>query len=92
MAKEEIDFDDEEITISDENGKEETFKIYFRYENEDRGVKYVVFYSENDEDTLYAYRYDDEGNLQEIEDEEEFNEVQEVISAFEDGDIDEEEV
>ncbi|MCD8195062.1 MAG: DUF1292 domain-containing protein [Coprobacillus sp.] len=81
---------EDEITISDDEGNEVTFRIYFTYENEDRGAKYVIFFDEEDEENLYAYRYDDDGNLYEIEDQEEFDEVEEVINTFQadEADID----
>ena len=72
---------DDEIIIN--NGEKEfLLKILFTYENEDRNAKYCFVYEESNPDDVLVYRYDDEGNIFEIEDEEEFNEAQEVLGAF----------
>lgn len=69
------------IFITDDNGKEVEMKIYLTFDANDK--KYVVVYSENNEDELYSFVYDDEGNLYQIESEEELKMVNEVIGAYE---------
>ena len=69
------------IFIMDENGKEIEMKIYLTFEANDK--KYVVVYSESNEDELYSFIYDDEGNLYQIETDEEMQMVNEVIDAYE---------
>lgn len=71
---------DNKIFISDEDGNEYSLNIFFTFETDEK--KYVIVYNEEDEETLYPFIYDDEGNLIEIEDEEEFNMVQEVLFAY----------
>lgn len=72
------------ITITTEDGKEETFVILFTYENEKRGTKYVYFYEENnDEEVMYARYYEEDGTLEYIDDEDEIAEVEEVFAAYE---------
>lgn len=71
---------DNTIFIQDETGKEIEFNILLTFENEDK--KYVVCYLKENEDEIYAFKYDDEGNLMEIESEEEMDMVNEVVSAF----------
>lgn len=69
------------IFITDENGKEVEMKIYLTFDANDK--KYVVVYSENNEDELYSFVYDDSGNLYQIESEEELKIVNEVVGAYE---------
>ena len=69
------------IFITDENGKEVEMKIYLTFDANDK--KYVVVYSENNEDELYSFVYDDSGNLYQIESEEELKMVNEVVGAYE---------
>ena len=69
------------IFITDENGKEVEMKIYLTFDANDR--KYVVVYSQDNEDELYSFVYDENGNLYQIETEEELQMVEEVIGAYE---------
>lgn len=76
------------IYITDDNGKEIEMNILFTFDMEEKN--YVVVYENNKEDDLFAFEYDEEGNLIMIEDDETLEKVQEVIDAF-DGIEDEEE-
>ena len=69
------------IFITDENGKEVEMKIYLTFDANDK--KYVVVYSQDNEDELYSFVYDEDGNLYQIETEEELQMVEEVIGAYE---------
>lgn len=69
------------IFITDENGKEIEMKIYLTFEANNK--KYVVVYEENNQDELYSFVYDDNGNLYQIESEEELQIVDEVVGAYE---------
>ena len=69
------------IFITDENGKEVEMKIYMTFDANDK--QYVVVYEEGKEDELYPFIYDDEGNLYPVEDEEEMQMIDEVVSAYE---------
>lgn len=69
------------IFITDENGKEVEMKIYLTFEANDK--KYVVVYSQDNEDELYSFIYDDGGNLYQIESDEELKMVDEVVGAYE---------
>lgn len=68
------------VTTSD--GRQLTFKVLFTYHSEDFEKDYVFFYEENDEDNIIVYSYDDSNTLHEIEDEEEFKELDEVLQAY----------
>ena len=69
------------IFITDDNGKEVEMKIYLTFDANNK--KYVVVYSEDNEDELIPFIYDDEGNLFEIESDEEMRLINEVVSAYE---------
>ena len=69
------------IFITDENGKEIEMKIYLTFEANDK--KYVVVYSQDNEDELYSFVYDEDGNLYQIESDEELQMVDEIVGAYE---------
>jgi len=73
---------DKQIIITDEANVEHIFEILFTYENEERGKKYVFFAESLESDDVMAMIYDDDGNLYEIEDDEEYSEVEEVFGAY----------
>lgn len=68
------------VTTSD--GRQLTFKVLFTYHSEDFEKDYVFFFEENDEDNIIVYSYDDSNTLHEIEDEEEFKELDEVLQTY----------
>ena len=68
------------IFIIDETGKEVEMKFYLTFDANDK--KYVVVYSEDNLDELYSFVYDEEGNLFQIDSEDELNMVNEVIEAY----------
>lgn len=72
---------EDSIYISDESGKEIEMKIYLTFEANDS--KYVVVYSRDNEDELYSFKYDDNGNLYQIETDEELKMIDEVVGAYE---------
>lgn len=72
---------EDSIFITDDNGKEVEMKILLTFEANEK--KYVVVYEENNEDELYSFVYDDDGNLYQIETEEELQIVNEVVGAYE---------
>ena len=69
------------IFIVDDEGKEVEMNILFTFNNEDND--YVVVFENSKPDMLYAFRYDEEGNLYAVEEEDELEMVEEVVSAFE---------
>ena len=68
------------IYITDEDGKETEMNILCTFDMEEHN--YAVLYATDHEDDLYAFRYDEEGHLYAVEDEEELSIVQEVVGAF----------
>ena len=74
--------ENETITIVDEEGNEHLMTVLFTYDNEERKTSYVVFYNEENPDEVFAMRYKDSGELEEIEDPDEYAEVEEVFNAY----------
>ncbi|MBR2067200.1 MAG: DUF1292 domain-containing protein [Solobacterium sp.] len=78
--------EDKKMMITDENGKETEVEILFTFEGEN-GKSYVLFHTLDNQEDVYAYSFNEEGNLIEIETEEEWNMCQEVLAAFEDEEL-----
>ena len=74
--------EDKQITVIDSEGKEHLMQILFTYDNEERKASYVFFYDEKTPDEVFAMRYNDKKELEEIEDPDEYAEVEEVFNAF----------
>ncbi len=70
------------LFVTTNDGRQLTFKVLFTYHSEDFEKDYVFFYEENDEDNIIVYSYDDSNTLHEIEDEEEYKELDEVLQAY----------
>ena len=75
-----------EMIVTDDQGKEHRMQILFTSENEERGTQYVFFYDTEDlEQNVIVMRYEgelDSGELIPIEDDEEYDEVEEVFNAW----------
>ena len=70
------------LFVTTNDARQLTFKVLFTYHSEDFEKDYVFFYEENDEDNIIVYSYDDSNTLYEIEDEEEYKELDEVLQAY----------
>ena len=69
------------IYIIDDEGKQVEMKIYLTFDYDDK--QYVVVYEDNNIDELYPFVYDDGGNLYPVENEDELQIIEEVVSAYE---------
>ena len=78
---------DTQMIITDEQGKQHLMQILFTSENEERDAQYVFFYdTEDKEENVMVMRYVgelDSGELIPIEDDEEYDELEEVLNAWE---------
>lgn len=70
------------VITDDEKKTEKEMTILFTYENEETKIQYVFFYDEKNPDDVYVMRYDDKGNLFEVESDEEYSELDEVLDGF----------
>ena len=66
---------DNRLILTDENGQETEMEIVLTFDDEEHGRKYVL--------VKYPSKDEDEGNLEPVEDPEEFEMCQEVLGAFE---------
>jgi len=74
--------DDNQIIITDKDGKEFKMQVLFTYEHPERGTKYVFFFDPADEDNVLVMRYTDDGELSDIDNDEEYAEIEEVYNAY----------
>lgn len=84
----------EMIVISNEEGQEETFQVLFRFE-QDNGYKYILLTPTDQEEAeddevleqeVYPFRYEEDGdniNLTPIEEESEWDMIEEVLNTLE---------
>ena len=76
---------EQQMVVTDNEGHEHLMQILFTYENEDRQTSYVFFYDTEDKDEeVIVMRYTKDGALEPIEDDEEYDEVEEVFNAWQD--------
>ena len=74
-----------QMVVTDGEGKEHLMEILFTYDNEERKTSYVFFYDTKDpEQEVVVMRYLESGELEPIEDDEEYDEVEEVFNAWQD--------
>ncbi|MBA1394418.1 DUF1292 domain-containing protein [Lactobacillus sp. XV13L] len=85
--------DDREIILSDDQGHQEAYRILFTFDSQDYGKSYVLMYraaaEEEDEIEIQAFSYTPDengdvtsGDLTPIEDDAEWEMVQEVLNTF----------
>ena len=72
-----------QMVITDSDNKEHLMQILFTYDNEERKTSYVFFYdTEDPNEEVIVMRYTEDGALEPIEDDEEYDEVEEVFNAW----------
>ncbi len=75
-------FEDNRMMIIDDTGAEREVEIILTFEDDSRNKKYVLFTDPADlEGNVFAYSYDDDGEMNEIS-EEEWEMCSEVLGAF----------
>lgn len=90
MTKDDMQYEEPEIIyIPDEEGNEEEFEVIMKFEVDGSDQKYMMVVpligSDEEEDEVYAFRYEEEGDdlkLYTIEDEEEWNMVEETFNTL----------
>jgi uncharacterized protein YrzB (UPF0473 family) len=77
---------DDYIILANDDGQEFRMRIVLTFDDEKTGKHYVLITDPNEDgaedQTVFAYSYDEEGNLEEITDPEEFEMCEEVLLAF----------
>jgi len=90
MSNDDMQHEEPEIIyIPDEEGNEEEFEVIMKFEVDNSDAMYMMvvpLISENEEeDEVYAFRYEEDGDdlkLYTIEDEEEWNMVEETFNTL----------
>ena len=74
---------DDKIIFIDDQGNQTILKVYFTWKNEIRNKTYVFFYDEMMPQELIAGIVEDDGTISDVETDEEFDELDEVLENFE---------
>ncbi|MFD1955434.1 DUF1292 domain-containing protein [Paenibacillus thailandensis] len=91
MANDDLQYEEPEIIyIPDEEGNEEEFEVIMKFEVDGSDQKYMMVVpleggDSQDEDEVYAFRYEEDGDdlkLYTIEDEEEWSMVEETFNTL----------
>ena len=82
-----MELDDNKMVISDDDGNEHIATILFTYHHDERDKDYVVFVMDDDDENAMAMIYTKDGELLEIEDDDEYEEIQELLDAYYDGEL-----
>lgn len=88
---------EQQITLVDENGNEQLFNVLFTFTSDEYKKSYILLYPEGTEDDeevdiqAFSFNPDEdgdatEGDLQPIEDDAEWEMVEEVLNTFLDDD------
>lgn len=73
------------IILTDENGNKKELAIYFTYKSEKFNKDYVIFYDVADPEVLIAAEVDEEGNLSDVVNDDELDELDEIIEEYQDS-------
>ena len=75
--------DSNKILIREDDGTEKEMEILFTFDDDSREKSYVVFTDPNDEEgQVFACSYNDNGEMEPVEDDAELEMVEEVLGAF----------
>ncbi len=75
--------DNDKIIFVDDEGNRTELKIYFTWKNEKRNKTYVFFYDELMPTELIAGIIEDDGTISDVEDDDEFDELDKVLEEYE---------
>ena len=73
---------DNTIKIYDEDGSSKIYEILFTYEDEGDHKSYVFYYDPADEETVFVSKYDEQGHLFPLEDGDEWERADEILSSY----------
>lgn len=74
---------DNKLFVTTEDGQELEMEILFTFDSEEFGKSYVYFFNPEDEEgEVGVMSYDEEGNLENITDEKEWDMIEEVFDTF----------
>ena len=70
------------IIFVDDKGQQTELTILFTYKSEERNREYVIFYAESNPDELIAGYLDENNEILDIEENEEYDELDKVIESY----------
>lgn len=70
------------IIFVDDKGQQTELTILFTYKSEERNREYVIFYAESNPDELIAGYLDENNEILDIEEDEEYDELDKVIESY----------
>ena len=74
---------DKTLIIIDDSGNEITMEVVFVYEDKDTNEKYVFYVDPSDEEgEVFVSAYDDEGHLRPIEEDSEWDKLDQVFENY----------
>ncbi|CAM3667024.1 DUF1292 domain-containing protein [Erysipelothrix urinaevulpis] len=75
--------EENQLVVINDDGTEIVMEILFTFDNEEYDKKYVLYVDPNDESgQVFVSSYTEEGELFNIEDEQEWEMIEEVFQAF----------
>lgn len=75
--------EDKKIVIKDEDGKEYVMEILFTCDIDERNASYVFVYDPENPEDIYPMRYTEDGELEQVEDEDELSDLEEILNTYE---------
>ena len=70
------------LIFTAEDGEQMIFHVLFTYHSDVFSKDYAVFYNEKDENHLIAYSYDENKTLSQIETDEEYAELENMLKKY----------
>ena len=70
------------LFITKNDGTKMTFRVLFTHHSDTFNKDYAAFYNEADENHLLLFTYDEEYNLQKVQTQEEYAELEKVLHAY----------
>ncbi|MGN1295111.1 MAG: hypothetical protein ACI4U5_01755 [Bacilli bacterium] len=79
---------DGRFVFEDEKGEKKELEVYFTYHSDEFNKDFIVFFDPDDEDNLIACEYNEETHeVFDIEKDEEYDEIDKVIEAYQNDKI-----
>ena len=76
---------DNVIIFENDKGEKEELKIYFTYHSDKFNKDYIVFFKDAECTELVAGTVDNEGNIHDIESDEEYDELDVIIEEYQEN-------
>ncbi len=84
-----MDIENDKMVIIDDEGKEQLVHVLFTFHSDERNKDYVLYYEDGNEDEVMVMSYNENHELFPVIDDEELDEVEEVLNAFQEDEEEE---